>query len=89
MNNYRSTKQIVKVCNYVIVVVKNYQLCYELIEQTSEKVSQLPVGPVPLIVDCSSNFEQREYISSKILELVNNQNIDYKDIAILYRNNKY
>ena len=77
--NYRSTKNIISAANNVIsnnINRKEKVLWTE--NETGDKVN---------FVQCLSDRAEATFIADEIRRLVNNENVQYKDIAILYRTN--
>ena len=77
--NYRSTKTIVNAAN-------------SLIDKNSEQIrktifSEKETGNLIKVSGVITDYEEAFVVSSQVSALHNNENIDYKDIAILYRTN--
>ncbi|WP_025724920.1 ATP-dependent helicase [Acholeplasma granularum] len=78
--NYRSTKQILNYANKLITHNKNRPIKKTLESAHGEGIS-------PFMWTASSDFNESTMIANEIQSLVNESNYNYKDIAILYRNN--
>lgn len=77
--NYRCNKQILSLANSLIKYNSN----------RIEKVLESDIEPLVKVEfhEWSSQMEEAEEVAVKINELVKKHGINYKDIAILYRNN--
>jgi DNA helicase-2/ATP-dependent DNA helicase PcrA len=77
--NYRSTPQILKACQ-------------NLIQHTKRKIEKTltthnPDGEDVIVLESSSEEGEALSLVNEIVELVNNYDFSYKDIAVLYRAN--
>lgn len=77
--NYRSTKSIVNFSNKLI---KNNQNRY-LKNMTTNNEQ----GIKPIIIEANDVVKESEMIANKIIEVINEYDKTYKDVAVIYRTN--
>lgn len=77
--NYRSTQNIVDAANSLIA--KNKEQIKKTVFSKKEKGSKLT------ILSAYSDYEEGYLVSSRLLDMINNNGYAYSDFAILYRTN--
>lgn len=77
--NYRSTKNILKAANAIILLNKK--------QKKKNLWTDNEDGSLLNLYEATSEQDEGRFISDQILDLVKNDNLEYSDFAILYRTN--
>lgn len=79
VQNYRSTNTILKGAN---AVIKN-----NLVREPKSLYSEIPGHPADVVVQEAFYYEEEvRYVTNEIIHLVQSRGLEYKDIAVVYRN---
>ncbi len=78
-NNYRSTDEILKLANRLIVNNKD-RINFKNVTNKKAKI-------VPKVFIGQNRFDEAEKVTNEIVRLKRDENVDFDQIAIIYRNN--
>jgi superfamily I DNA/RNA helicase len=78
--NFRSTRAILRAAEHLV--------SHNIKRAKKSMWSKNNSGGCPTLVECNDEFEEAEYICDQIKKMkAENPNLQYKDIAVLYRTN--